>query len=339
MAVIKDVAKKANVSISTVSKYFNNPSALSEPYKSRVAAVVKELNYTPSTLARSLRTKQIGTVALVVPDITNTYYVEVYNAVRSELISHDIMTQLYTIEENSNILNNLLNRLTPSHVDGLILCFLDEDNLLATLNEVQSNMPITLLSWDMNSPFNAVVIDLHAAFFEATNYIISLGHTKIAYASGPANSRISEEKASGYHRAMASHNLPIPDFYIYEGLHVFRNGYLAAEQFMRSPDPPTAIVCANDMIAVGCCKYLTAQNYKIPQDVAVIGMDGAQPSLIYDPPITTMVQPIAEMCQEAVKILLDKFERPASKNRKCLLRAKLEIRRSTDLNAPLYIDF
>ena len=221
----------------------------------------------------------------------------------------------------------------------MIVCFLDEDSLIATLNEVQSNMPITLLSWDLDSPFNAVVIDLHTAIYEATNYIIELGHTQIAYASGPANSRISEEKMSGFRRAMAAHRLAIPSCYIHEGVHVFQNGYRAAQQFMRAPTPPTAIVCANDMIAVGCCKYLIAHNYRIPQDVAVIGMDGTQLSLIYDPPITTMVEPIAGMCHEAVSLLLDKIEHPLSKNKKCLLRASLEIRRSTDPNVPLYIDF
>lgn len=339
MAVIKDVAKLAQVSISTVSKYFNNPNALSEPYKSRVAAAVEELNYTPSAIARSLRTKRVGTIALVVPDITNTYYVEVYNAVRTELVTRGITTQLYTIEENINILNELLSRLTPAQVDGLILCFVDEDSVIATLDEVQSNMPITLLSWDMDTPFNSVVVDLHSAIFEAAEYLIGLGHARVAYASGPANSRISEEKMSGYRRAMAQHGLPIPEVYIHEGVHVFQNGYQAAQQFMRSEEPPTAILCANDMIAVGCCKYLIQHGYKIPKDVAVVGMDGTQLSLIYDPPITTMVEPITEMCQEAVRMLLEKIESPSSKNRKCLMQAKLEVRRSTNPDVPLYFDF
>lgn len=86
MAVIKDVAQLANVSLSTVSKYINNPDALSEPYKSRVAEAVNKLNFTPNAMARSMRTKHVGTIALVVPDITNTYYSEVYNAIRTELI-------------------------------------------------------------------------------------------------------------------------------------------------------------------------------------------------------------------------------------------------------------
>lgn len=339
MAVIKDVAQHAGVSISTVSKYFNNPNALSEPYKSRVAEAVRALDYHPNAIARSLRTKQTGSIALVVPDITNTYYVEVYNAIRSELTQRNIVTQLFTIEENTNILRDLLGRLTPAQVDGIIVCFLDEDSIIGTLTEAQSNIPITLLSWDAASPFNSVVIDLHSAIRDVTNYLIGLGHVRIAYASGPQGSRISNEKINGYYQAMNMHGLPIPDGYIHEGVYTFQNGYLAAQQFMRTSAPPTAIVCANDMIAVGCCKYLISEHYRIPQDVAVTGMDGTQLSLIYDPPITTMAEPIKEMCHEAVTLLLYKIEHPSSKNKTCLLRTKLEIRRSTDFDVPLYIDF
>lgn len=236
-------------------------------------------------------------------------------------------------------MNDLLNRLSPTQVDGIILCFVDEDNSIAPLNEVQSNIPITLLSWDIATPFNAVVLDLYSAMYDATNYLIKRNHTKIAYAGGPANSRISDAKRNGYTRAMSTHRLPVPQYYMHEGVYVFRNGYCAALQFMRFPEPPTAIVCVNDMIAVGCCKYLIEHEYKIPQDVAVIGMDGTQLSMIYDPPITTMAEPIAEMCHEAVKLLLNKIKHPNSKNKKCIMRAKLEIRRSTDSSVPIYIDF
>ena len=109
MAVIKDVANLAGVSISTVSKYFNNPGGLSDAYRERVAAAVNELHFEPNPLARGLRTKRTNTIALIVPDITNTFYVEVYNSIRLAAISHGYTTQLYTTEENFNILHELDN--------------------------------------------------------------------------------------------------------------------------------------------------------------------------------------------------------------------------------------
>lgn len=339
MAVIKDVANLAGVSISTVSKYFNNPSGLSESYRERVEQAVKELNFVPNAMARGLRTKRTNTIALIVPDITNTFYTHVYDQVRSAALEQGFMTQLYTVEENFNILSELLSQFSPAKVDGIIMCFLDEDEIIAQLNELQCNIPITLFSWDIHSQLNSVVLNLHSAIYKATSYLIEHGHTKIAYVNGTMHSRISEEKLSGYVKAMEDHNLPLPDDYIYSGSYLFRTGYQGAKQFMMLPDPPTGIVCANDILAIGCCKYLRTHNCKIPQDISIIGMDGVQLSRIYDPSITTMASPIEEMCKEAVDILINKIEKPGSKVKISIYESKLVIGRSTNADAPIYLDF
>ena len=196
MAVIKDVARLADVSISTVSKYFNNPAGLSESYRTRVGNAVKELNYTPNVIARVLRTKRTNTIALIVPDITNYFYVEVYNHVRSAALEKGYSTQLYTSEENINILSDLLSQFSPAKVDGILLAFLDEDEIVSQLSETQANTPLALLSWDINNPFNSVVLDLTTTVYNATKYLIAQGHTKIAYVNGIQDSRISREKMS-----------------------------------------------------------------------------------------------------------------------------------------------
>lgn len=339
MAVIKDVAKLAGVSISTVSKYFNNPNGLSEPYRSKVAAAVEELNFKPNAIARGLRTKRTNTIALIVPDITNTFYVEVYNNIRLNALSHGYTTQLYTTEENFNILSELLSQLSSSKIDGIILCFLDEDESIDLLDRVQTTVPVALLSWDSDTQFNSAVLDLTKTMFNATSYLIQKGHTKIAYVNGLAGSRISVQKMSGYQKAMASRGLPIPEEYIYSGKYAFRTGYQAAKHFMQCMDPPTAIVAANDIIAIGCCKYLNLNGYHVPRDVSVVGMDGIQQARIYDPSITTMAIPIPAMCAEVISLMINKIEHPASKSRQVLFDTRLTIGRSTDENAPLYLEF
>ena len=202
MAVIKDVANLAGVSISTVSKYFNNPNGLSEPYHSKVAAAVEELNFKPNAIARGLRTKRTNTIALIVPDITNTFYVEVYDSVRLAAISQGYMTQLYTTEENFNMLNELVNQLSSSKIDGMILCFLDEDDTITLLDRTQATVPVALLSWDSDTKFNSAVLDLTKTMYQATSYLIQQGHSKIAYVNGRAGSRISFQKKGGYLKAM-----------------------------------------------------------------------------------------------------------------------------------------
>lgn len=339
MAVIKDVAKLANVSVSTVSKFFNNPKDLSEPYRQRVEVAVKELNFTPSPLARSLRTKRANTIALVVPDITNTFYAEVYNSIRRAALAKGFMTQLYTTEENVNILNELLTQFSSAEVDGVILCFLDEDEIISHLTDATTCLPITLMSWDVDTPFNSVILNLFSTMFQATNYLISLGHTRIAYVNGIRDSRISKEKFSGFQKAMNDHGLEIPEEFIYNGNYLFRTGYQAAKQFMQTPRAPTAILAANDILAIGCCKYLRLNGFCIPDDVAVVGMDGIQLSKIYDPTITTMATPIDEMCAGAVSLLINKVLHPSSKNRQSVFKSELIEGRSTNSSAPLYLDF
>jgi len=339
MAVIKDVAELAGVSISTVSKYFNNPDGLSEPYRSKVAAAVKELDFKPNAIARGLRTKRTNTIALIVPDITNTFYVEVYNNIRLNALSHGYMTQLFTTEENFNILSEVLGQLPSSKIDGIILSFLDEDESIGLLDRVQTTVPVALMSWDSDTQFNSVVLDLTKTIYQATDYLIGKGHTKIAYVNGRAGSRISVQKMNGYQKAMAAHGLPIPADYIHSGKYAYRTGYMAAKQFMQCSDPPTAIVAANDIIAIGCCKYLNLNGYHVPGDVSVVGMDGIQQARIYDPSITTMSQPIPAMCAEAVSLLINKIDHPSSKNRQVLFDTNLIVGRSTDENAPLYLEF
>ena len=339
MAVIKDVAELAGVSISTVSKYFNNPSGLKETYRERVKEAVEKLNYTPDPMARSLRTKLTNTLALVVPDITNSFYVEVYNEVRTAAILRGYTTQLYTTEENVNILSDLLQMLSPTKIDGIILCFLDEDEIQSTLSKTESSIPTTLMTWNVNSKYNSVVLNLDSTIYHAAKYLIENGRKKIAYVNGISNSRISKEKLSGYLRAMREFGFSIRDDYLYDGKHLFRTGFQAAKQFMALSDPPDAIVAANDILAIGCCKYLLSHDYRVPQDVAVTGMDGIPLSRIYDPSITTMASPIKDMCSTAVDILLENVKNPNIRNSQFIYDTKLVVGRSTDEDVPLFLDY
>ncbi len=339
MAVIKEVAALAGVSVSTVSKYFNNPSGLSEPYKSLVEKAVKELNFTPNAMARSLRTKRTNTIALLVPDIANYFYAEVYNNVRSAAMAKGFMIQLYTIGENYSLLADMISQFSPAKTDGILLCFLDEDEIMIKLSEARSNVPAALMSWDINNQFSSVVLNLHSTIYRATKFLIERGHKKIAYVNGELHSRISIEKMSGFTKAMADCGLDVPENYVYHGNYLFRTGYQAAKQFMMLPDAPTGIVTANDILAIGCCKYLNSHGYSIPQDVSVVGMDGIQLAQIYDPSITTMATPIEEMCREVVDMLITKIEKPGSKNRQTIYESKLMIGRSTDADAPLHLDY
>lgn len=339
MAVIKDVAARAGVSISTVSKYFNNPSGLSDKCRLAVEEAVKELNYTPNEIARGLRTKKTNVIALIVPDIVNSFYSEMYDYIRVAAARKNYTIQMYTTEDNPNILSELLSQFSRSNIDGIILGFLDDDRVVEKLSSVESNTPLALISWDVNTEFNSVILNLGSTIYTTTQHLISKGHKKIAYIGGILHLRISDEKIAGYKRALKDNGLEFNEDYVYYGKYQFKSGYQAAQYFMNLSDPPTAIVGANDVLAIGACKYLQNNGYRIPQDVAVTGMDGIQLARLYDPNITTMVMPMEEMCNELLEYLINKIDRPGSKNRQTIYESKLLVGRSTDENAPFYLDF
>ncbi len=339
MAVLKDVARLAGVSPSTVSKYLNHPDKMTEEYKIMIQKAIEELNYIPSNVARSMRTGKTNIIALIIPELTNPYYSEVYNAVRSACCSKGYTPIVYTTEENSDVLNDFLTNFSLLNADGIIMAFVDEDEIMQKILEIEHIIPVVLMSWDIsNENFNSVNVDLFDGIYKATNHLIQKGHKKIAYVSGIWQSRISKEKFRGFEKAIKDAGMEIKDEYIAAGKYRFKTGFQSARSFMQLADPPTAIVGANDIIAIGCVKYLINNGYRVPEDCAVIGFDGISLSKIYDPSISTVEQPIFDMGVKAVDILIDVIDKPNQAHKQVIFNTRLIINRSTDSNAPLILD-
>ena len=223
--------------------------------------------------------------------------------------------------------------------DGIIICFLDEDEIIKRFDELRGKIPITFISWDIHrTKFNSVVLSLNDSIFKITQYVIGLGYKRIAFINGPSDSRISKEKLIGFSRAMHLAGLEVKDEYIAYGRNRLRYGYRNASKLMQLTEPPEAIIAANDHIAIGCIKYLTQHNYRVPEDIIVTGHDGVQLAYIFDPSITTQAMPIPEMCKTAVDLLVNKIEKPASKNRQAIFTSTLVEGKSTNSNAPNLID-
>ena len=339
MAVIIDVARRAGVSKSTVSKFLNTPELLTEEYRVRVANAVEELNFVPSNIARSMRSKRTNQIAMIVPDIVNPFYSEVFGEIRTYASKLGYSVIVYTTEDDLAELNRYIDNIDGFYSDGIIFCFLDEDGITQHIDNIHDKIPITLISWDIHSTnLNSVILSLRNSIFQISQYMTSLGHQRIAFINGPDDSRISKEKFDGFCRAMHMADIEIRDEYIKNGRNRIKHGYHNTSQLMQLEEPPTAIVAANDSIAVGCLKYLSQHDYRVPDDVAVSGHDGIQLSYIYDPSITTNVMPIADMCKSAVDMLINKIERPGSKSRQAIFTANIVEGKSTNPNAPSIID-
>ena len=335
MAVIKDVAARAGVSTGSISKFFSNPSGLREENRKRIERAVRDLDYRPSNIARSLRTRRSNLLALIVPDIVNPFYTSVYDSVRGSASPYGYKAILYTTEDDLKILRDYLEGDYIDEVDGIILRFLDEDEIAADFEKIRSRIPFVLLSWDMNAKTDSVVVDVFDAVNKATNHLLQLGHRDIPYIGGPSDSRISKEKMRGYEKAMGDADSSLRPEYVFMGRYRLQTGYQATQQFLRLPHPPSAIVAANDTLAIGSMKYLLQKKIRIPEDVAVIGLDNVPLSAMYEPAISTVTIPIERMGLEAVKMLMNRIQKPHSRSRNILLGTELVIRSSTDKISPL----
>lgn len=335
MAVIKDVAKLAEVSVGTVSKYLNNPQSMKEETRRRVQEAIERLQYTPSPLARSMRTGRTNTIAVVAPDIVNPFFAEVYNSIRFAAVNKGYSPVLYTTEDNIDTLGKYLDDISIHPIDGLILCFVEEDERIESLIErIQSQIPIVLFSWDINNTrFNCVSIDVFEGIYKSTNHLINLGHKNIAYVGGEKENKISKQKYSGYLKALKDAGLETG--YKYNGTFDLKTGYFAAREMLMLQEIPTAIVAENDIIAIGCLKYLLQRGVKVPDDIAIIGFDNISISSMYEPSLSTISLPIYKMGEEALNLLVSIINNTSTKHKHIIMKSELEVRNSTDKNAPV----
>lgn len=335
MAVIKDVAKLAGVSVGTISKYLNHQGNLKETTRKKIESAIDQLQYKPSPLARSMRTGKTNTIAVIVPDITNPFFAEIYNSIRQSAALSGYVPILYTTADDLANLKDYLASISIKQVDGIILCFVDEDEAIVKfIDEVQKFIPLVMLSWNINNTnFNCVSIDVFEGAMKATNHLISSGHKQIGYAGG--HDRVSKEKHSGFTKALRNAGLePKPECEYYGDFNL-QTGYYAARKFSMLPDMPTAIFAENDILAIGCIKYLLQSNIRVPEDVAVIGFDNIKLSAMYEPSLSTISLPIVQMGEESVKLLVSSMNNRDTKNRLLILRNELVVRNSTDKNAPI----
>lgn len=338
MAVIKDVAKLAGVSVGTVSKYLNNKGNLKEETRRKVEHAINTLQYKPSPVARSMRTGKTNNIAVIAPDITNPFFAEIYNSIRQFAAQNGYVSILYTTSDDPGLLKDYLANISIKQADGIILCFVDEDEDVAQfMDEIQKSIPIVMLSWNINNTkFNCVSIDVFEGAMKATNHLISLGHKRIAYVGG--HDQVSKEKHSGFIKALNAAGLKHDPELEYYGDFNLQTGYYATRKFCMLSDMPTAIFAENDILAIGCMKYLLQHNIRIPDDVAVIGFDNIKLSAMYEPSLSTISLPIVQMGEEAVKLLLSAIHKKHANNKMLILKNELIIRNSTDKNAPLELE-
>jgi DNA-binding LacI/PurR family transcriptional regulator len=329
---LRDVAKRANVSIRTVSNVVNGYAPVSDELRTRVQAVLDELDYRPNLIARNLKQGRTGMIALVVPELDVPYFAELAREVITAARAHGYVVMIDQTDGAVDRERALLGRDSRAMMfDGLLLSPLAVS--AEELRERGNRIPIVLLGEHIfNGSFHHVAIDNVAAAREATAHLLGLGRRRVAaigdqpYATGET----AQLRTAGYRQAHAHAGLAVDEELIVATPHFHRRlGAQAMERLLALPDPPDAVFCYNDLLALGAMRALTRAGRRVPDDVAVVGLDGIEEGQYSTPSLTTVAPDKGEIARTAVDTLMESINGGAANPTEIVVPHRLIIREST----------
>ncbi len=304
MATLRDIARKARVSESTVSRVLNNSPGISDATRRRVLGIAQELKYHPNAFAQGLARADSNIIGVVVPRISNLYYAQLLQGIQE--IAGQCGYNIVLCVTNNDVDRALeyLNMLKAYQARGVIYqnaFFLDEDQ--RGLEEV--GIPAVVVSRKIpEGRFYSVVLDEVGESKRATEYLLNLGHRKLAFIGGPlADPWPGQMRLLGFKKALASYGLELEPDLVAQGDWTFKSGLLAMKAILARSREVEAVFAACDEMAIGAMKALQGAGLAIPDDVSVIGFDGVPLGVMCSPELTTMEQPIADIGRTAMRML------------------------------------
>lgn len=325
---IADVAREADVSAQTVSRALNNKGEISAETRKRVLEIVERLGYRPNTLARGLVTQKTSTLGLVVPDIANPFFSEVARGAEDTAHQAGYSLLLCNAMENPVREVEALRTLEAQRVDGIILCSsrLSDEKFGTMLARLPAIVLVNRESAE--SDLKSVCIDDEAGAHSATQHFLRMGRRSIAFLGGPPASHSGLRRAQGYQRALSAAGMPIAQDLSVMCTPNLEGGYGAARQFLSCRPEVDALLCYNDLVAVGALQACAAQGRRVPEDIAVIGCDDILLAGLVTPPLTTLRSDKRAWGAEAVRLLLRQLAGCAGGCENIVLQPELIVRAS-----------
>jgi len=340
MVNIKDVAKKAGVSVTTVSRVINNKEPVSMNTRHLVIKAMEELNYVPNQLARGMRTQRTYTIGIVIPEFINSFYHELFHYMEEECAKEGFRILVSSTrggKEQTEHIKDLISR----RIDGLVFCTYQGDaELINFLMGVEKNVPIVFLdNLDGDLPINAVYTDGYDAMKRMVLHLMEMGHRKIGFIRGLSRYHVANDRYSGYRQAMKENGLYIREDWVFEGDFHIESGYRAGKYFIEQcRDTPTAIIAASDLMAIGAMNYFLTKGISIPEEMAVAGYDDIFLSRVTVPSLTTIAQPMKMIVRRTMDLITHQIEYPDIQRKKIALKGELKIRHTTDSRKPRVLD-
>lgn len=302
---IKDIAKKVDVSITTVSRVINDKPDVNSETRAKVLEVIEKLDYKPNNVARGLVLNQTFSIGLIIPDINNPFFPEVARGIEDIANESDYSVIFSSTDNKVEREKKAVDLMLQKKVDGLILSLsMQNKDTLRALEKQE--FPVVQL--DRNIPgsyYPTVMINHKDSAYRATNYLLNNGFKKITHISGAVDTFPGQERKKGFVAALKEWGYDDLENFIVKGNFSRESGYKAMIKILNSSDLPEAIFAANDMMALGVYQACKENNLKVPNDIAVMGHDNIELSNLVDPSLTTMKQPKYKLGEIAFSKLLE----------------------------------
>jgi LacI family transcriptional regulator len=330
---IHEVARRAKVSIATVSRTINGVPTVAPQLSRRVWKVVEELGYYPNTQARSLVSGRSRIFGLIVSEITNPFFPEIVQGFEDVAVQHDYEILTGSTVHDPRRLAQAVRRMIERRVDGVaIVTFGMEEALFEDLNS--RNIPLVFI--DVGPPLPRVSnirIDYLHGIRQAVQHLGALRHQRIAFISGPLTLKTAVARQRAFLQSMEEIGLSVAPEYLIEGTHTMEGGIEVLKRIASFSRRPTAVVCSNDMTAIGVMRQSYEEGIRIPQDLSVVGFDDIRIAQFMTPPLTTVRMSQTEIARLAFQALLAEVQRksPAPEGTEYVLRTSLVLRDSTAL--------
>ena len=324
------VAELAEVSIFTVSAVVNGTTPVSDALRARVEAAIRQSGYRPSALARSLRTGRTHTVGLSIGDITNPFYTDVVARVQRDLHAAGYAVMLCCNERDVTLQDEQIALMRARSVDGLIVSPAGEDARLRRALE-GFGAPVVLIDRVLAEfDCDTVLLDNRAAMGEAVGHLVALGHRRIGLVAGLAESFTGRERLAGYREALARAGIRQDPALVESGNFRSQEAVGATQRLMALAEPPTALIAANNLSAIGTMKGLNGLGLVCPRDVSLAAIDDFPWADVFEPRLTTLAQPVDAFGAEAARMLVERITgRVQGSGRKVVLTGMLRVRSST----------
>ncbi|MBC7217708.1 MAG: LacI family DNA-binding transcriptional regulator [Candidatus Caldatribacterium sp.] len=329
MASIRDVAKLAGVSISTVSRVINRRGKTSKETEERVWKAVEALQYRPNLLARSLRNQKTKLLGLLVPDIDSPFFARLAKYVEEAAYQKGYNLILCNVGEDPKKERNYLEVLIQRQVEGIIFPRVSDESLLFRIPHL-SKIPYVVLDRTLEGEEAPTVkLDNVAAGVLAATHLLELGHRQFACIAGPQKISVSRERLGGFLGKLAQAGIPPENVCVVEGDFKIEGGRRAMEKILDLLSPPFALFCMNDMMAFGAIQVARERGWRVPEDVSVVGLDNNPLCEVFSPPLTTVAQPFDRIAKLGISLLCKLIEGKKVRKRFVTVSPYLVVRRST----------